>query len=772
MPTRSVALTIVGSILGLLSVAGAHAVDRGVHYEILLDRPQTQTVTLRVRLDEVDGPAVELKLPTWRPGRYAVLDPAGDIRWYRAEDGAGRELAVEKTDKTTWRIDTGGVRTVVMEYEIYANDLGDRTKHVDDTHAFLDAAATMMYSPERRDEPASVRVRAPEGWDIATGLEPEPGDPTLFVAADYDVLVDSPLEIGEHDRLTFEAAGVPHEIVIWGSEDYDAEALTEDFASIVEAQAEMFGGLPYERYVFMVHATDEAGGATEHLNSTILQTSPRSLTDDERYERWLGTVSHELFHAWNVKRMRPAGLSPYDYTSENYSRLLWVAEGTTSYYDGLMLVRAGLREPDDYLDDLADAVEDQSHRPGRHVQSLEQSSFDAWIKFNVPSPDRVNTTVSFYAKGALVSLLLDMAIREASGTGSNREGASLDHVMGDLFAATGWGSRGYTPERFQAAAERRAGRDLDAFFERYVRGTAELDVESALGVVGLELRQDDEEDPEAEEGDGEDDDGEEDDGDEEDEPDTYLGLDLDPEGTIAAVREDGPSFEAGIQVGDRLLALDGKESTGSELDDLLADVAPGERIELAVMRRGRLHTLAFDAARRDAAEWTIRRVEAPTDAQRTAYEQWLGQPWPEDAEAAIAAVLADWHAAAAASDRDRYVGHLAEETVFLGTDASERWDREAFLVYLTPHFERGDGWTFAPRERRITVAEDGRTAWFDELLDSATYGELRGSGVLIRDGEAWKIAQYNLSIPLPNELARDIVEQISTHEAPRPVPPR
>lgn len=765
MRTRNIVLAVAASILGLLSGAGAHAADRGVHYEILLDRPQTQTVTLCVRLDEVDGPTVELKLPTWRTGKYEVLDQAGDIRWYRARDGAGRELAVEKTDKTTWRIDTGGARSVVMEYEIYANDLGNRTKHVDDTHAFLDAAATMMYSPERRDEPVSVRVRAPDGWDVATGLEPEPGDPTLFVAADYDVLVDSPLEIGEHDRLTFEAAGVPHEIVIWGSDEYDAEALREDFTSIVEAQAEMFGGLPYERYVFMVHATEEAGGATEHLNSTILQTSPRSLTDDERYERWLGTVSHELFHVWNVKLMRPAGISPYDYAAENYTRLLWVAEGTTSYYDDLMLVRAGLREPDDYLEDLADALEREARRPGRHVQSLEQSSFDAWIKFNVPSPDRVNTTVSFYSKGALVSLLLDMAIREASGTEPDLEGASLDDVLSDLFAGTGWGSTGYTPEQFQAAVERRAGRDLDAFFERYVRGTAELEVEGALGVVGLELRRDDDEDQGDEDGDGEEDGDEEDDGEEDDEPDAYLGLDLDRQGAVAAVREDGPAFEAGVQAGDRVLALNGEESTGSELDDLLEDVAPGERIELAVMRRGRLRTLAFDAARRDPAEWTIRRVEAPTGAQRAAYERWLGQPWPEEPEAAVVAVLDDWHAAAAAADRERYVGHLADETVFMGTDATVRWGREAFVEYLTPHFERGDGWTFEPRERRITVAEDGRTAWFDELLDSATYGELRGSGVLIREGEAWKIAQYNLSIPLPNELARDIVEQISAHRA-------
>lgn len=768
MRARNIVLAVVASIPGLLSGAGARAADQGVHYEILVDRPQTQTVTLRVRLDEVDGPTVELKLPTWRTGKYEVLDQAGDIRWYRARDGAGRELAVEKTDKTTWRIDTGGASTVVMEYEIYANDLANRTKHVDDTHAFLDASATMMYTPERRDEPASVRVRAPEGWHIATGLEPEPGDPTLFVAADYDVLVDSPLEIGEHDRLSFEAAGVPHEIVIWGSEDYDAEALIDDFISIVEAQAEMFGGLPYERYVFMVHATEEAGGATEHLNSTILQTSPRSLTDEERYERWLGTVSHELFHVWNVKLMRPAGISPYDYTAENYTRLLWVAEGTTSYYDELMLVRAGISEPDDYFEELAEGLERQARRPGRHVQSLEQSSFDAWIKFNVPSPDHVNTTVSFYAKGALVSLLLDMAIREASGTEPDREGASLDDVLSDLFAGTGWGSSGYTPERFQAAAERRAGRDLDTFFERYVRGTADLDFGSALAVVGLELRRDEDEEGEGEESeDREDEDGddEEGDGEEEDEPDAYLGLDLGSDGTVDAVREDGPAFEAGVQVGDLVLALDGEHLTGSDLDDLLEDVTPGERIELTVARRGRLHTLAFDTARRNSAEWTIRRVEAPTDAQRAAYERWLGQPWPEDPEVGVAAVLDDWHAAAAAADRDRYVGHLADETVFMGTDATERWDRKAFLEYLTPHFDRGDGWTFEPRERRITVAEDGRTAWFDELLDSATYGELRGSGVLIREGEAWKIAQYNLSIPLPNELARDIVEQISAHQA-------
>lgn len=741
------------SALLVLAIATAALAD-GVDYEIILDRPQTQTLRVRATLHDVDADTVTLSMPVWRPGKYVVLDRAGEVRWYKAEDADGDALEITKSDKSTWQIATGGADTVTMEYEVYANDLHSRTMHVDDTHAFLDGSAMLVYAPERRDEPCRVRISAPEDWRIATGLDPAPNDPTLFIAPDFDVLIDCPFEIGIHDLIEFEVENTPHEIVIWGDTEYDADEMIEDFSAIVEAQADMYDGLPYDRYVFMVHARDGAGGATEHLNSTILQTSSTTLSDDSRYNRWLGTVSHELFHTWNVKHSRPAGLSPYDYQKENYTTLLWVAEGTTSYYDDLMLVRAGITEPDDYIKSLGGSLARMARHPGRSVQSLEQSSFDAWIKFGVSGPDRVNTTVNFYSKGALVSWMLDMTIRQGSG-GEH----SLDDVMRDLFEASGWGGPGFTPEDLQTFAESRAGRDLDDFFARYVRGTEELEVTDILASVGLTIDDDA-------------DDKDDSDKDEEDETDeetgkAYLGLDLRGSGdhaSVRSVREDGPAFNAGLQVDDTIIALDERRVTGSNLDDLLEDVQPGDIVEITFMRNDTLRTLDIEPVWRDDIDITLKRVDDATEAQRASYESWLGQSWPVDQETAIDMALNDWHDAAATADLDRYFAYLADDAIFMGTDATEHWDRESFLAFATPYFEDGKAWTFHPRDRVVTIAKGKKTAWFDELLDSDSYGELRGSGVLIRDGDDWKIAQYNLSIPLPNDIAKGVVEQIREYK--------
>ena len=318
-----------------LAAVTAHADAGSVSYEISLPAPQTQMVEMTLHVDEVDGATLDLALPTWRPGYYSIIDPAGSVREVRAFDDRDRPLAIEKVRKSAWRITTGGAETVRVAYRVYCNSLDDRTRHVDDTHAFLSGSSVFLYPPKRRDDPITVSITAPAHWRVATGLEPVPGARRTFEAASYDVLVDSPFEIGVHDLLEFDVDGVPHEIAIWGDAEYDAETLERDFATIVRAQTAVFGMTPYERYVFLVHVAPGIGGGTEHLNSTIMQTRPGTFDDEDRYERFLGLVSHEMFHTWNVKQLRPAGLAPYDYDRENYTSLLWVAEGTTSYYDDL-----------------------------------------------------------------------------------------------------------------------------------------------------------------------------------------------------------------------------------------------------------------------------------------------------------------------------------------------------------------------------------------------------------------------------------------------------
>src|SRR5206468_1451681 len=393
-----------------------------------------------------------------------VLDLAGGVRGVRAVTSAGRSLPVVKTDKTTWQITTDEAEEVTVSYRVYANSLGDRTRHVDDTHAFLSGTAVFFHVADRLKDPVIVNIEAPASWKIATGLECVRGNPRRLFAPNYDVLVDSPLEIGLHDLLEFEVNGKPHQIVIWGGAKYDPDKLKADFTKIVKSQATLFGDMPYRRYVFLVHVGPGASGGTEHLNSTIIQTPRQSLENPEAYKGFLRTVSHEFFHTWNVKQFRPAGIHPYDYMRENYTDLLWVAEGSTTYYADLTNVRVGINKADDYLRTLSDAIHTLRNRPGARVQSLAESSFDAWIKFSRSIPDDANFTVSFYDVGALASLLMDMELRSRT---KNR--VSLDDGMREMYRRFPLSGNGYTTADLIALLETMSESQWSDFFARYIR---------------------------------------------------------------------------------------------------------------------------------------------------------------------------------------------------------------------------------------------------------------------------------------------------------------
>lgn len=603
--------TAIGFVSGCSGAQAAGYRDDTVRieYTVSLTEPHRQLVDITMRIDGVDSPTIDIALPTWRPGRYVILDMAGSIHGVKAF-GDGRSLPLEKIDKSTWRVTTLGASSVEFQYRIYANSINDRTRYVDDTHAFLDGSAVFMYIQERRDEPVRVTIQAPDDWRVATGLESLPNDPNTLFAPNYDVLIDSPLEIGIHELIEFDVGGVPHEIVLWGWGNWDDQPLAEDFAKIVEVQTAVFQDTPYTRYVFMIHSAPGMGGGTEHLNSTIMQTSPASFDSDDSYRGFLGLVSHEFFHTWNVKQLRPAGIHPYDYSRENYTKLLWVSEGTTSYYTNVTLVRAGLLTPKQYLKKLSSSIDSHRNRPGRHVQSLEDSSFDAWIKFNHRTPDSTNTTVSFYSKGSLVSLMLDMAIREAT---SNE--ASLDDVMRDMYIAFPLSGPGFTPADLQNAVEQQAGTSFDSFFEDYAAGTTELDLEHALATAGLDLKLK----PNAED----------------DEPSerAYLGLRLQSQSGLAAVRTsfaDGPAREAGLIPGDLIVALNDRKLGSGDLDKRLKDFEPGDTIKIDYFRRDELREVHITLAAKPDAKWTVSRVEEPTDFQKAVYESWLDQTWPDD----------------------------------------------------------------------------------------------------------------------------------------------
>lgn len=611
MMTLSFCVLAAAIAIGVTSNESRGSEDSGrVEYVIDLMNAKTQTVDITFNVRGWKGDTLDVHLPVWRPGRYEVLDTAGTIRSIRARGKGMRELKMDKVAKSSWRIETGGSDFISVTYTVFANQVDNRTRHVDDTHAFLSGSSVFLFVHELRNAPIEVAVRAPEGWKIASGLEASPTNPNILLAPDYDVLVDSPLEIGFHDTFTYEVDGVPHQIVFWGKSPENPTPFLEDFARFTRAQRDVFGSFPYKRYVFITHIGPNMRGGTEHLNSTIIQARPDIFTDRKRYESFLSLASHELFHTWNVKQMRPAGLKPYDYMRENYTKLLWVAEGTTNYYDTLMITRAGLISANDYLGMLAGTMSTELTRPGREVQSLEDSSFDAWIKFNKPTPDAANSTVNFYTRGEIVNFTIDAEIRRLTDNAK-----SLDHAMRLLYERYPYDGPHYTTESLLAIFRELTGTDFTEFRRNHVAGTQDPDVDRALETYGLRLIRggvESEAHPDGTKG--------------------YVGLEVSGSGDVmdvTAVLTDGSAYAAGVQAGDRVTSVNGEAIGSAAFTTLLNSSSDKSVLQLIITRRGRELTIPVTVDRRPAGDWKIERVENPTASQKKAYEQWLGSPWPE-----------------------------------------------------------------------------------------------------------------------------------------------
>ncbi|MDX2132269.1 MAG: PDZ domain-containing protein [Planctomycetota bacterium] len=576
-------------------------------YRVDLSRANAQLVTITMTVPAWDRPEMDVHLPVWRPGRYGLLDLAAGVRTLNATDASGAELPVEKFEKASWRISAIPAGDVRVTYEIYANSLGERTRHADATHAYLSGSAVFLYLHERRAEPAAVRIDLPGGWRIASGLETRDG---ALWAPNYDVLVDSPIEVGLHEHAARSVRGVEFEVAVWGETAWtqrpsgiNMARLLDDIEKMAHEQIELFGSFPASRYVFFIHVAPGIGGGTEHLNSTVCQARPETFDDEKTYTRFLGLLHHELFHTWNVKAFRPADLVPYEYQREDYTRHLWLAEGVTSYYDGLLPVRAGQVKPKAYLEHLGTTLRDEMERPGGKVQSLEDSSFDAWIKFfGRPSPDLPNSTVSFYSRGEVIALALDLAIRRATS-----DARSLDDVMRTLYARFPDASRGYTVQDVLDAMRDAAGADMTAFYDAHVRGRELPDYAPLLAHVGLELhRKRADTDPARV---------------------AYTGLRLRDEGAFAlvtGVMQDGPAHAAGLIADDLVLALDGRRLKAADLDTRLRSLAEGTPVRLSIMRRDRLMDIDFTPEWREGGTLEVRPMKDRTDAQRAAYQAWLG----------------------------------------------------------------------------------------------------------------------------------------------------
>ena len=570
------------------------------------------------------APVQQLSLPVWIPGSYMVREFSRHLSLLEARQGS-QPRPVEQLAKDRWSVATSGRGALVVTYFAYAFDPSVRTAWLGDDRGFFNATSLCLAVEGRTAEPQRIELhRLPAGWDVATAMtridpgakSPKPGKGAkavpartqVFESADYDELADHPFELGPFWRGEFTSGGVVHEFVVAGAwPQFDGERLLADTKRICDEEIRFWhegGKPPFARYVFMLYATEDGYGGLEHRASTALIAARKDLprqgvaATSDGYVTLLGLISHEYFHTWNVKRLKPAEFLPYDFTRENYTQLLWFFEGFTSYYDDLFLLRAGLVDAARYVKLVGRAMNGVRQSPGQHVQSVAEASFDAWIKYYRADENTPNSTVSYYTKGSLVALRLDLALR-AGGK------ATLDDVMRALWREAPGGA--VTEELILKTVARLGGRAIAADLREWVHQRGELDVLPALARVGVE--------PETE-------------------PltlATELGLRL-SEGPVTGIQvksvlAGGAGAAAGLSAGDEILAVDGWRVR--RLDDALSWVRTGAAFELLVVRQQRVRTLrvAERAAdrRNDAASRGLKLAANPTAATLARRAAWLGK---------------------------------------------------------------------------------------------------------------------------------------------------
>ncbi len=593
-------------------------------YTLQLQRPEARLISVELRFPTRGARELDVRMPVWTPGSYLVREHQRHVDDLVA-GGAGRALAAEKIDKHTWRIRCEGVEEVRVRYQLACFELTVRTNHVDATHAFLNPAATCLFVVGREAEACEVRLELPAGWLAWVALQ-QRGE--AFVARDYDELVDSPFELGPaetHESRAFTVLGVPHELVVWGKGDLDLDKAAVDIAKIIESEAALFGGLPYrEKYLFILHLNDKGRGGLEHRRSCALLAPRFSFQSSAGYEDFLQLVAHEFFHLWNVKRLRPAAFTPYDWTRENHTSLLWAMEGLTRAYEITALRRAGIASPQRALELWAELITTLLRTPGRLRSTLSQASYDAWIKFYRPDESTLNTTVSYYLKGGVVGLLLDLELRRR--TAGKR---SLDDLMRLLFERYGTGP-GLPEDGVERAAIELAGdASLQAWFDRALRSTEELPLEEALAGVGLKAVLHPAE-------------GADDKGSAEGNPDKapkltsargWHGAALRDQGGVLGVpwvAEGSPAQLAGLGGGDEIVAVDGFRS---EMKQRLNKSPPGTRLRLQLFRLDQLVELTLQLGAAPLDTVTLLPDPRATPEQLELRKAWLGDTWPRPDEA-------------------------------------------------------------------------------------------------------------------------------------------
>ncbi len=583
--------------------AAARATGGSLRYTLAMPAPQTHYFEVRMDLQGFGQDYTDLKMPVWAPGSYLVREFERHVERLQAQAAGGQALRVEKLDKNTWRVYHPGQPTFRVDYGVYAYEISVRTSYLDADHGFALGSSIFMYPATARNMASQVTVQPAAGWaTVSTALRPAPGmQKFVYQSANYDELADSPIEIGNQRVLNFTANNTPHQMAMYGPFTLpDEPRFLADMKKITEEAQRVVGQNPLDHYLFIVHHLEAGGGGLEHLYSTTLGARPGTYSSEVGYKNFLRLVAHEYFHLWNVKRIRPIALGPFDYDRENYTHMLWVSEGQTEYMANQIAQRAGFYTAQQYFDQLAAVLGGVENQPGNKLQPAAMSSFDAWIRGYRPDENSRNSEISYYDKGEMIGLVLDLMIVRATNGQKH-----IDDVFRLLYDKYYKGlKRGFTDQEYQDAVAEVAGRRFDDFFQSCVYGTRTLDYATALGYVGLNLASA----PAS--------------------PNGSLGATLTNRNghyLVTYVRRDGTAWNGGLNVNDEITQLNGAAPTDESVKQALFATAPGTVLKMQVKHNAFTHDLSLTLQPDPDRAYQIQPVASPTPDQQRLLAKWLGK---------------------------------------------------------------------------------------------------------------------------------------------------
>lgn len=542
-------------LIAIVSAIFFNTYSQEVVYQLKMEKPQNHYFQVEMELKGFKKSELFVKMPIWAPGSYLAREFAKNVNLVKAFDSSGKEVAVKKVNKNTWKI-ISNKKDIKVKYEVYAFELSVRTSFLDLTHGFVSSSGVFMYVDGYKNLSGKLNITPHASFSKITTALDKSGE-NQYEYKNYDHLVDCPIEIGNQKEFSFSASGVEHLVAMYGEGNYDIEMLKKDMAKVVNGATNIFKQNPNKKYTFIIHNVVDAQGGLEHSNSTVLSVN-RWTYSGEKYKSFLKLVAHEYFHLWNVKRIRPVELGPFNYDSENYTSLLWVMEGFTSYYEKMILLRQGIWSKNDFLNAMQSSLNYVEGSVGARVQPVSHASFDAWIKAYRPNENSRNTTMTYYSRGSLMAMLLDAKIiKKYNGE------KSLDDFMQVIYKKYYLGkNRGFSENEFKSELEDFLGESMDEFYVKYIDGTEIPNYDEVMQYLGIRVVDVAETKPSA-------------------------GLSLKMNGDVIVVRgirSGSASEDAGISVNDEIIGCNGYRVTKAELEALLKNAQTGDEFEVLIAR--------------------------------------------------------------------------------------------------------------------------------------------------------------------------------------------